>query len=284
MEKAELENRCAGNKRSLCCFFVLFFFNDIFVRVSWNTCSEHIKCHWMNLLFSSIGSELPVLSESSVWSEFKVTEALGLFVVLSWPQPARGATDARMADRRAVLQGNSVKLGRGKSCFYKNIVLKSCGTWLFHGIVCDFCSCSSMSSLCNISVQFLLLRLSVAMLQAQDSRETLREKACSKMKAFVFPWVHRTACFLPAKGQAVPGQPLPGLNFLRFPFLSHSDPPGNIASHWGWSWCLCQLVCQWRRVFCSPSSRRTCLTPILSFLAGWHFLLRPSHTLSLCSA
>lgn len=55
------------------------------------------------------------------------------------------------------------------------------------------------------------------MLQAQDSRETLREKACGKMKAFVSPWVYRAACLLTAKGQALPGLPLPRLNFSGFP-------------------------------------------------------------------
>lgn len=116
-----------------------------------------------------------------------------------------------------MVQGNSVKLGREKSCFYEDIVLKSCGVWVFQGITYDFCSCSSMSPLCNISAQFLFSCLSVAMLQAQDSTETLREKACSKMKAFVFPWVSRAACFLTAKGQVLLGQPLSGLNFPGFP-------------------------------------------------------------------
>lgn len=55
------------------------------------------------------------------------------------------------------------------------------------------------------------------MLQAQDSRETLREKVCCKMKAFVSPWVYRAACLLTAKGQALPGLPLPRLNFPGFP-------------------------------------------------------------------
>lgn len=102
----------------LCClggfclfgFFVFGFFlhNCVFVRISWYTCRRHRRCYQMDQ--SSQCCQRAIFEVS-----LTLTEALGQFVVLSWPGEA---ADARTAKGRAAFQGNSVKLGRGKSCFY----------------------------------------------------------------------------------------------------------------------------------------------------------------------